>query len=127
MSDVTPRTSEFERDERGPEMRPVDPIERRLLEAMADGSWDDLPGAGRPLPDIDRDYEPGWWARRWVEMQRRSDAADTLRRLIREELPRLQVSRDRATAQRRVDELNQLVADVNRGLPEGEQVSPVQL
>jgi hypothetical protein len=31
MSDVTPRTSEFERDERGPEMRPVDPIERRLL------------------------------------------------------------------------------------------------
>lgn len=106
---------------------PEDPIERRIVEAMADGSWDDLPGTGRPLPDIDEPYEPGWWARRWVERQRRSDAADALRRLIRDELPRLRARADRVAAQARVRELNDLVADVNRHLPEAEHVPEVRI
>lgn len=127
MSDVGRTTAGGERDEGSPAMRPVDPVDRRILEAMADGSWDDLPGMGRPLPDIDETYEPGWWARRWVKRQRRSDAADGLRRLIREEVPRLRTSRDRAAAQARVDELNELVVEVNRGVPEGEQIPQVRL
>jgi hypothetical protein len=106
---------------------PVDPIERRIVEAMADGSWDDLPGMGRPLPDIDESYEPGWWARRWVERQRRSDAADTLRKLIRDEVPRLRSQPDRMAAEARLRELNDLVADVNRHLAEGERVPEVRI
>jgi hypothetical protein len=126
MSDGKRRAADEAEEER-PAMRPVDPVEQRIIEAMADGSWDDLPGMGRPLPDIDEAYEPGWWARRWVERQRRSDAADGLRRLIRDEVPRLRASRDRSAAQARVDELNELVVEVNRGVPEGEQIPLVRL
>jgi hypothetical protein len=126
MSDGKRRAADEAEEER-PAMRPVDPVEQRIIEAMADGSWDDLPGMGRPLADIDEAYEPGWWARRWVERQRRSDAADGLRRLIRDEVPRLRASRDRSAAQARVDELNELVVEVNRGVPEGEQIPLVRL
>jgi hypothetical protein len=109
------------------EAAPVDPVERKILEAMADGTWDDLPGMGRPLSDIDDDYQPGWWAKQWIERQRRSDAADALRRSIRDELPRLRAMRDRAAAAARVDEINALVDEVNRGLPDGEHVSPIRI
>jgi hypothetical protein len=104
-----------------------DPVEQKIREAMADGSWDDLPGMGRPLPDIDREYHPGWWAKRWVDQQRKSIAADELRRAIRDELPRLRTMRDRAAARSRVETLNRLVAEVNDGLSSGEQIPPVDL
>ncbi|MEX2322271.1 MAG: DnaJ family domain-containing protein [Acidimicrobiia bacterium] len=104
-----------------------DPVEQKIMEAMADGSWDDLPGMGRPLPDIDREYHPGWWAQRWVERQRKSIDADELRRVIRDEVPRLRTMRDRTAARSRVDTLNRLVDEVNQGLSPGEQIPSVDL
>jgi hypothetical protein len=104
-----------------------DPVEQKIREAMADGSWDDLPGMGRPLPDIDREYHPGWWAKRWVDQQRKSIAADELRRVIRDEVPRLRTMRDRAAAQQRADTLNRLIDEVNEGLPPGDRISSVDL
>lgn len=44
--------------------------ERRIRAAMEDGGFDDLPGAGGPLPHAGRPYEPGWWARAHVERLR---------------------------------------------------------
>jgi hypothetical protein len=34
--------------------------DRRIREAQREGAFEDLPGAGRPLPD--RPYHPDWWA-----------------------------------------------------------------
>lgn len=49
--------------------------DRRIREAMERGEFDRLPGEGAPIPDIDRPYDPAWWARRWIERER---ARDTL-------------------------------------------------
>lgn len=48
--------------------------ERRIREALDAGEFDDLPGQGRPIPDDGRPYEPGWWARRYLERLRQDDA-----------------------------------------------------
>lgn len=41
-------------------------IEQRLNELAEEGYFDDLPGSGQPIADLDAHYSPAWWAARWV-------------------------------------------------------------
>lgn len=41
--------------------------DRRIREAIEAGQFDDLPGAGQPLPDLGQPYDELWWVRRWLE------------------------------------------------------------
>ena len=107
--------------------RPVGAVEQAIRDAMARGEFENLPGAGKPLPDADKPYDPDWWARRYVNQARTQDAADELRRTIRAELPRLRTMSDRNAAAARVAVLNQMVAEINSVLPDGEQVQAVEL
>jgi hypothetical protein len=50
--------------------------DRKIREAMERGEFDDLPGKGQPIPDLDRPREPGWFAARLVEEERRRAAED---------------------------------------------------
>ena len=43
--------------------------DRRIREAMERGEFDDLPGAGELIPDLEDGYDPGWWAKKWVERE----------------------------------------------------------
>jgi hypothetical protein len=43
--------------------------ERRIREAIEAGEFDDLPGAGEPIADVDGSYDPTWWVRKWVERE----------------------------------------------------------
>ena len=36
-------------------------VDRQIHEAEARGEFADLPGAGRPLPSLDRPYDEMWW------------------------------------------------------------------
>jgi len=47
-------------------------VERKIREAMARGEFDNLPGAGEPIPDLDDD--PNWWVKKWVKRERLKDA-----------------------------------------------------
>src|SRR5438128_10520409 len=38
-------------------------IEQLIREAQAKGVFDELPGAGKPLPGLDEPYDPMWWVR----------------------------------------------------------------
>ena len=40
--------------------------DRRIREAREAGMFDGLTGAGRPIPDLDKERPPGWWAARLV-------------------------------------------------------------
>jgi DnaJ homologue, subfamily C, member 28, conserved domain len=44
------------------------PVERAIREAQERGEFDDLPGAGRPLPMRDTD-DPMWWVRQLAERE----------------------------------------------------------
>jgi DnaJ homologue, subfamily C, member 28, conserved domain len=105
----------------------VDPAERQIREAIQRGEFDHLPGAGKPLPDLGTIYEPGWWARRWLERARAEDAAAEVRRAIARELPFLRSDPDRSRAARRAAELNAVIAALNERLPDGEAVAPVEM
>jgi len=52
-------------------------VDRKIREAIEAGEFDDLPGAGEPLPDLDGTYEPTWWVRKW--MKREGITAEELR------------------------------------------------
>lgn len=45
-------------------------VEAQVRRAMERGDFDDLPGAGKPLPDLDRDHDPDWWLKKLVERER---------------------------------------------------------
>jgi len=44
--------------------------ENRILQAMEEGAFDDLPGTGQPIADIDEPYDPLWWVRQWMRRER---------------------------------------------------------
>jgi hypothetical protein len=45
-------------------------IDRVIREAMESGDFDDLPGAGQPIPGAGTVDDEGWWIRSWVERNR---------------------------------------------------------
>lgn len=49
--------------------------ERRIRDAMEHGEFDDLPGSGEPIADLDRPYDASWWARRLVVREALMDVA----------------------------------------------------
>lgn len=38
-------------------------IDRQIREAEERGEFDDLPGAGKPIPDLDKPFDELWWVR----------------------------------------------------------------
>ncbi|HSM02576.1 MAG TPA: DUF1992 domain-containing protein [Acidimicrobiia bacterium] len=104
-----------------------DLVERQIRDAMERGEFDHLPGAGKPLPDVDRQYDPAWWAKRWLESARREDVAHELRQIVRVEGPRLRAAADREAAAARAEEINAAIRQVNSGLSESERIPTIDL
>lgn len=44
--------------------------ENRINQAIEEGRFDDLPGLGKPIPDIDEPYDPMWWAKQWIRREK---------------------------------------------------------
>lgn len=45
--------------------------DRLIREAMDAGEFDELPGAGAPIPGAGTHDDAGWWVRGWLERNRR--------------------------------------------------------
>ena len=43
--------------------------ENRIREAIEEGLFDNLPGFGQPIPDIDEPYDPDWWLKKWIHRE----------------------------------------------------------
>jgi hypothetical protein len=44
--------------------------DNRIRQAMEEGQFDDLPGLGKPIPDIDEPYDPLWWVKKWMKREK---------------------------------------------------------
>lgn len=44
-------------------------VEVRLQQAMRNGDFDDLPGAGKPIANLGDVHDPDWWMRRKIERE----------------------------------------------------------
>jgi hypothetical protein len=44
-------------------------VDLQVRQAMERGDFDDLPGAGKPIPDLGATHDPDWWVKRLVERE----------------------------------------------------------
>ncbi|MCZ7645852.1 MAG: DUF1992 domain-containing protein [Planctomycetota bacterium] len=43
--------------------------ERRIQEALKSGAFENLPGAGKPIPDLDQPYDELWWLKKLLKRE----------------------------------------------------------
>lgn len=45
-------------------------VDQAIQQAQRNGDFDDLPGAGKPLPGLDRPADPDWWVKGLIEREK---------------------------------------------------------
>ena len=96
-------------------------VDLQVQQSIQRGEFDDLPGAGKPIKNLDRDHDPDWWVKQLVEreqivvlprsVQLRKDDAEL------DDLLDTQTTED--GARRIVEEFNERVIAARYGAPEG--------
>jgi hypothetical protein len=96
-------------------------IEQQIREAMEEGAFDNLQGKGQPIPDLGREYDPDWWAKKLIEREKVSvmPPALALRRDVAQALERLPRMRDEAEVRRTLEALNAQIRKLNATIAEG--------
>jgi hypothetical protein len=96
-------------------------IDAQIRVATEKGAFDNLPGAGKPLPNLDEVYDPLWWVKQLVKREEISVLPPSLEllRKVERELAAIEKLDDEATVRRRADALNVEIAKVNATVVEG--------
>jgi len=96
-------------------------IESQIRVAMEAGAFDNLPGAGKPLPDRGLEYDPLWWVKQLAQREQISLLPPSLEllRKVEKELATIEKLPDEAAVRRRVGALNVEIAKVNATVVEG--------
>ncbi len=100
-------------------------VERQIREAIERGEFDDLPGAGQPIPGLTGVDEDNWWVKGFLDREKLPmplPASLALKREV-ERLPEtLSDVRDEATVRAMVDALNDRIRDSHRRRLDGPPV-----
>jgi len=86
-------------------------IEEQIRDAQERGLFENLPGAGKPLPDLDEPYDPMWWVKRKLRDENLSLLPDALQ--IRVDLERALDARTEPELREVLLELNQRISRLN--------------
>jgi Domain of unknown function (DUF1992) len=89
-------------------------VERRIREATERGEFDNLPGAGKPIPDLDEPHDELWWVKGKLRRENFAYLPPTIA-LRREAEDALEAAAIAATE----DEVRQIVAAINRKIADG--------
>jgi hypothetical protein len=96
-------------------------IDAQIRVAMEEGAFDNLPGAGKPLPNLGQEHDPLWWVKQFVQREQISMLPPSLEllRKVERELAAIEKLDDEATVRRRIDALNVEITKVNATVVEG--------
>jgi hypothetical protein len=96
-------------------------IEAQIRVAQEQGAFDNLPGAGKPLPDRGQAYDPLWWVKQLAEREQVSLMPPSLElmRKVEKDLATLGTLPDEATVRRRITALNVEIGKLNATVVEG--------
>jgi hypothetical protein len=96
-------------------------IEAQIRVAREQGAFDNLPGAGKPLPNLGQESDPLWWVKQLIQREQVSilPPALDLARKVEKELAAIEKLDDEATVRRRLAALNAEIAKVNATVMEG--------
>lgn len=90
-------------------------IESQIQGAMEAGAFDNLPGAGKPLPNNSGQFDPDWWVKQYAEREGVSilPASLAMLRKVEKELALIQKLGDEAAVRRRLGALNAEIIKLN--------------
>lgn len=85
-----------------------------IREAQENGEFAHLP-MGKPIPDLDRPYDPLWWVKRWIEREQLSvlPPALDLRRKVEREIEEIWSMPSEHRVRERIAALNREIARMN--------------
>jgi hypothetical protein len=85
-------------------------VETAIQQAIRRGEFDDLPGAGRPIPGLGAHHDPDWWIRRKIQSEKLTGLGPPALTL-RVESAELEATLDRMS---REDDVRDALTDFNR-------------
>jgi len=96
-------------------------IESQIQGAMDAGAFDNLPGAGKPIPNNDGQYDPDWWVKQYAKREGVSilPASLAMLRKVEKELALIDKLGDEAAVRRRIAALNVEIVKLNMTLVDG--------
>jgi hypothetical protein len=96
-------------------------IDAQIRAATEAGAFDNLPRAGKPLPNLDQAYDPLWWVKQLAQREQISMLPPSLEllRKVERELAAIEKLHDETTVRHRVAALNAEIAKVNATVVEG--------
>jgi hypothetical protein len=96
-------------------------IDRQIREGMERGEFDDLPGHGRPIPDVDRPHDELWWVRSKLQREGVSYLPPTLalRKEVEDAQDAIAAAETEAEVRALVAEVNERIRAVNRQATSG--------
>ena len=91
-------------------------IDKQIREAMERGDFDDLPGKGKPIPDLDKPRDELWWVREKLKRENVQVLPPTLQ--VRKDLDdareRIRDAPTEDAVRAIVEEINEKIRHVNR-------------
>jgi hypothetical protein len=96
-------------------------IDTQIRIAREQGAFDNLPGAGKPLSNLDQEFDPLWWVKQLLQREEVSILPPSLEllRKVEKELAAIEKLPDEESVRRRVAALNVEIAKVNATVMEG--------
>jgi len=94
-------------------------IDAQIRVARDQGAFDNLPGAGKPLPNLNHD--PDWWVKQLMKREQVSILPPSLEllRKVETELAAIENLHDEQAVRRRITALNVEIAKANATVLEG--------
>ncbi len=91
-------------------------IDRQIRQAEERGEFDDLPGAGKPIPDLDKPHDEMWWVKRKLRDEGLSYLPPSL--ALRKEATQARTAALEASteteARRIIEDVNETIREANR-------------
>lgn len=100
-------------------------IDRQIREAQERGEFDNLPGAGRPLPGYGEPDDEDWWLKQLIRRENITGvlpASLKLRREIEDIAQTVAKKKTEAAVRKAVEDLNERIGKAQRGHLDGPPV-----
>lgn len=96
-------------------------VDRQVREARERGEFDNLPGAGKPIADLDGQHDELWWVKQLLQREELAVTPPTiaLRREVDTLHDRLASERSEGRVRQIVEDLNTRIREVNRKATSG--------
>jgi hypothetical protein len=91
-------------------------IDKQIREAEQRGEFEDLPGAGQPIPDLDKPFDELWWVKNKLHREGLSCMSPSvaLRKEAHDALEAVSRAQSEADVRQLIADINEQIREANR-------------